>query len=307
MKMDNKKAIEAIGSIIAGLESLKDALNTEDIVDSYTQLDFEQAEIQKVNNITNNTDESNESRVKDIKDSGDTVNHTDNITKNQDGDKESRYQASVENLVDSIIKRHEEKKAENGEVWDASREEKYQAHLESLIGKLQSRHKDKQEASTNSDKESKESKDKFSVPFVNNGEVYKATCRPKNSKQRTMQILVTSTGRCNILKGSEVAAVLSKDCSQEANSTLEAIKAYRVEDGYTCENSDSDSDSDVNTIEVSRDILDIKVSTAATLLYGRQNSKHNFISLDTGKKYEQTRKQTPQSTQELESYIFNGI
>lgn len=298
MKMDNKKAIEAIDSIIAGLESLKDALNTEDIVDSYTQLDFEQAEIQKVNNITNNTDECNESRVKDIKDSEDTVNRTDDITKNQDDDKESRYQASVENLVDSIIKRHEEKKAENGEVWDASREEKYQAHLENLIGKLQSRHKDKQEEQTNSEKESK---DKFSVPFVNNGEVYKATCRPKNSKQRTMQILVTSTGRCNILKGSEVAAVLSKDCSQEANSTLEAIKAYRVEDGCTCENSD------VNTIEVSRDILDIKVSTAATLLYGRQNSKHNFISLDTGKKYEQTRKQTPQSTQELESYIFNGI
>ena len=112
-----------------------------------------------------------------------------------------------------------------------------------------------------------------------------------------MKIVVSSASTCKILAGSFIySEVNGAKASRDAINTLELIKSmYKTTDFE-----------DGRILRVDQDIADIKVATAATLFFGRAESSRVFKNEKTGEYYEPTRNKTPQSTSELENYIFNN-
>ena len=139
-------------------------------------------------------------------------------------------------------------------------------------------------------------KKEFNVPFVDSGTLYKATYAKKG---RRMTISVSSGNSCKILKGSQISLKLSnsKGFSRE---TLDVYYKIMSNSGSILETQS------VETAVLLDDILDIKVATAASLLCGRPAQASIFKKLDSGEPYKPTRYNTPKSTAELESYIFNN-
>ena len=112
-----------------------------------------------------------------------------------------------------------------------------------------------------------------------------------------MKIVVSSASTCKILAGSFIySEIKGAKASRDAINTLELIKSmYKTTDFE-----------DGRILRVDQDIADIKVATAATLFFGRSESSRVFKNEKTGEYYEPTRNKTPQSTSELENYIFNN-
>lgn len=140
--------------------------------------------------------------------------------------------------------------------------------------------------------------DEFKVPFVDSGDAYTVSHVDKASKNKySMKIVVSSASTCKILAGSFIySEVKGAKASRDALSTLEIIKSmYKTTDFE-----------DGRILRVDQDIADIKVATAATLFFGRAESSRVFKNEKTGEYYEPTRNKTPQSTSELENYIFNN-
>ena len=140
--------------------------------------------------------------------------------------------------------------------------------------------------------------DEFKVPFVDSGDTYTVSHVDKASKNKySMKIVVSSASTCKILAGSFIySEVNGAKASRDAINTLELIKSmYRTTDFE-----------DGRILRVDQDIADIKVATAATLFFGRAESSRVFKNEKTGEYYEPTRNKTPQSTSELENYIFNN-
>lgn len=140
--------------------------------------------------------------------------------------------------------------------------------------------------------------DEFKVPFVDSGDTYTVSHVDKASKNKySMKIVVSSASTCKILAGSFIySEVKGAKASRDAINTLELIKSmYKTTDFE-----------DGRILRVDQDIADIKVATAATLFFGRAESSRVFKNEKTGEYYEPTRNKTPQSTSELENYIFNN-
>lgn len=140
--------------------------------------------------------------------------------------------------------------------------------------------------------------DKFKVPFVDSGDTYTVSHVDKVSKNKySMKIVVSSASTCKILAGSFIYSdIKGAKASRDAINTLELIKSmYKTTDFE-----------DGRILRVDQDIADIKVATAATLFFGRAESSRVFKNEKTGEYYEPTRNKTPQSTSELENYIFNN-
>lgn len=140
--------------------------------------------------------------------------------------------------------------------------------------------------------------DEFKVPFVDSGDTYTVSHVDKVSKNKySMKIVVSSASTCKILAGSFIySEIKGAKASRDAINTLELIKGmYKTTDFE-----------DGRILRVDQDIADIKVATAATLLFGRAESSRVFKNEKTGEYYEPTRNKTPQSTSELENYIFNN-
>lgn len=140
--------------------------------------------------------------------------------------------------------------------------------------------------------------DEFKVPFVDSGDTYTVSHVDKTSKNKySMKIVVSSASTCKILAGSFIySEIKGAKASRDAINTLELIKSmYRTTDFE-----------DGRILRVDQDIADIKVATAATLFFGRAESSRVFKNEKTGEYYEPTRNKTPQSTSELENYIFNN-
>lgn len=140
--------------------------------------------------------------------------------------------------------------------------------------------------------------DEFKVPFVDSGDTYTVSHVDKVSKNKySMKIVVSSASTCKILAGSFIySEVKGAKASRDAVNTLELIKSmYKTTDFE-----------DGRILRVDQDIADIKVATAATLFFGRAESSRVFKNEKTGEYYEPTRNKTPQSTSELENYIFNN-
>lgn len=140
--------------------------------------------------------------------------------------------------------------------------------------------------------------DEFKVPFVDSGDTYTVSHVDKVSKDKySMKIVVSSASTCKILAGSFIySEVKGAKASRDAINTLEIIKSmYKTTDFE-----------DGRILRVDQDIADIKVATAATLFFGRAESSRVFKNEKTGEYYEPTRNKTPQSTSELENYIFNN-
>ena len=140
--------------------------------------------------------------------------------------------------------------------------------------------------------------DEFKVPFVDSGDTYTVSHVDKASKNKySMKIVVSSASTCKILAGSFIySEIKGAKASRDAINTLELIKSmYKTTD---FENG--------RILRVDQDIADIKVATAATLFFGRAESSRVFKNEKTGEYYEPTRNKTPQSTSELENYIFNN-
>lgn len=140
--------------------------------------------------------------------------------------------------------------------------------------------------------------DEFKVPFVDSGDTYTVSHVDKASKNKySMKIVVSSASTCKILAGSFIySEVKGAKASRDATNTLELIKSmYKTTDFE-----------DGRILRVDQDIADIKVATAATLFFGRSESSRVFKNEKTGEYYEPTRNKTPQSTSELENYIFNN-
>lgn len=181
------------------------------------------------------------------------------------------------------------KKSDNDtlEVRDKSIVEKVDSHAETDV---------------NSEKLSSRSNvkvpDEFKVPFVDSGDTYTVSHVDKVSKNKySMKIVVSSASTCKILAGSFIySEIKGAKASRDAINTLELIKSmYKTTDFE-----------DGRILRVDQDIADIKVATAATLFFGRAESSRVFKNEKTGEYYEPTRNKTPQSTSELENYIFNN-
>lgn len=140
--------------------------------------------------------------------------------------------------------------------------------------------------------------EEFKVPFVDSGDTYTVSHVDKASKNKYgMKIVVSSASTCKILAGSFIySEIKGAKASRDAINTLELIKGmYKTTDFE-----------DGRILRVDQDIADIKVATAATLFFGRAESSRVFKNEKTGEYYEPTRNKTPQSTSELENYIFNN-
>lgn len=140
--------------------------------------------------------------------------------------------------------------------------------------------------------------DEFKVPFVDSGDTYTVSHVDKASKNKySMKIVVSSASTCKILAGSFIySEIKGAKASRDAINTLELIKGmYKTTDFEGG-----------RILRVDQDIADIKVATAATLFFGRAESSRVFKNEKTGEYYEPTRNKTPQSTSELENYIFNN-
>ena len=140
--------------------------------------------------------------------------------------------------------------------------------------------------------------DEFKVPFVDSGDTYTVSHVDKASKNKySMKIVVSSASTCKILAGSFIySEIKGAKASRDAINTLEFIKSvYKTTDFE-----------DGRILRIDQDIADIKVATAATLFFGRAESSRVFKNEKTGEYYEPTRNKTPQSTSELENYIFNN-
>lgn len=140
--------------------------------------------------------------------------------------------------------------------------------------------------------------DEFKVPFVDSGDTYTVSHVDKVSKNKySMKIVVSSASTCKILAGSFIySEIKGAKASRDAINTLELIKGmYKTTDFEGG-----------RILRVDQDIADIKVATAATLFFGRAESSRVFKNEKTGEYYEPTRNKTPQSTSELENYIFNN-
>lgn len=138
----------------------------------------------------------------------------------------------------------------------------------------------------------------FNVPFVDSGDTYVVTHIDKISKHKyNMRIVVSSASTCKILAGSFIYSELKgSKIPKNAVNLLETIKTSikitPFEDG--------------RILRIDQDIADVNVATASTLFFGRSESSRVFKNEETGEYYEPTRNKTPQTTSELESYIFNN-
>lgn len=152
-------------------------------------------------------------------------------------------------------------------------------------------------------KERKADKDKgFNVPFISTGTTYSANyIKDKDSGRKLkMKIQVLSSGRCKILKGSNILLGIeyAKGISKETLETLESITS--------CSSKYKVINDEYMVAELLEDVLDVKVATAATLFFGKAKKSSVFRNIETGEVYQPTRKNTPKNTRELESYIFNN-
>lgn len=138
----------------------------------------------------------------------------------------------------------------------------------------------------------------FSVPFIKKMELYESAHLDRESGNKyAMHIAVSSASTCKILEGSYIYADLKgTKISRDARETLERIKTkgkiVPVENG--------------RLLRLIEDVPDVKVATAATLLFGRSESSRVFKNTKTGEFYTPTRNKTPQNTSELETYIFDN-
>ena len=138
-------------------------------------------------------------------------------------------------------------------------------------------------------------------PFLTPGQIYRAKYKPKNQKDsivnRIMEIDVVSTELCNIKAGSRIADQLEENnrLSKNARDTFRNILLngnYKRQDGF---------------IELLNDVNNVKVSTAATLLRGKQSQAKIFKHSRNGREYPLTRKSVNKrnkSTQEQELDAF---
>lgn len=138
----------------------------------------------------------------------------------------------------------------------------------------------------------------FNVPFVDSGDTYVVTHTDKMSKNKyTMRIVVSSASTCKILAGSFIySEIRGSKIPKNAIKILEmiktSVKVTPLEDG--------------RVLRIDQDVADVNVATASTLFFGRSESSRVFKNEETGEYYEPTRNKTPQTTSELESYIFNN-
>lgn len=141
----------------------------------------------------------------------------------------------------------------------------------------------------------------FNVPFVGDGNEYKACYKSKKANaELSMNIKVVSKSSCRILAGSCV--VYKQD---DGKVSAEAVNVHKKLIMELTDGEKSKAEKD-GYFKLSHDVVDVKVGTAATLLFGRAESTRVFKSVDTNEQYKPTRVSTPKTTSELESYIFKN-
>lgn len=144
-------------------------------------------------------------------------------------------------------------------------------------------------------------KNRFNIPFVGDGNEYKACYKNKKANaELSMNIKVVSKSSCRILAGSCV--VYKQD---EGKISAESVKVHKKLIMELTDGEKSKAEKD-GYFKLSHDVVDVKVGTAATLLFGRAESTKVFKSVETNEQYKPTRVSTPKTTYELESYIFKN-
>lgn len=144
-------------------------------------------------------------------------------------------------------------------------------------------------------------KNRFNIPFVGDGNEYKACYKNKKANaELSMNIKVVSKSSCRILAGSCV--VYKQD---DGKVSAEAVNVHKKLIMELTDGEKSKAEKD-GYFKLSHDVVDVKVGTAATLLFGRAESTKVFKSVETNEQYKPTRVSTPKTTSELESYIFKN-